>query len=90
MQWTGIPVCVGIGPTKTLAKLANHIAKRHPRSKGVFNYSDLTDAQQAKLLGQIAVGEVWGVGRKLTKRLAAHGITTAQELRAAHPPYSTS
>lgn len=86
MQWTGIPVCVGLGPTKTLAKLANHIAKKHPRSRGVFNYNDLTDAQQAKLLGQIAVDEVWGVGRKLTKRLAAHGINTVQDLRTAHTP----
>ena len=42
-RWTGIPVCVGIGPTKTLAKLANHVAKKHPRSKGVFNYNALTD-----------------------------------------------
>ena len=38
IQWTGIPVCVGIGPTKTLAKLANFVAKKHPRSRGVFNY----------------------------------------------------
>ncbi|MEY4758138.1 MAG: polymerase, partial [Pseudomonadota bacterium] len=60
MAWTGIPVCVGIGPTKTLAKLANHIAKKHPRSKGVFNYNDLNVAQQHKLLSQIDVGEVWG------------------------------
>jgi DNA polymerase V len=86
MQWTGIPVCVGIGPTKTLAKLANHVAKKHPRSKGVFNYNDLTQTQQCKLLNQIAVDEVWGVGRKLTKRLTAHNICTAQDLRTAHTP----
>lgn len=58
-QWTGIPVCVGVGPTKTLAKLANHVAKKHPRSKGVFNYNDLSEAQQSKLLSQISVDEVW-------------------------------
>ena len=74
-QWTGIPVCVGVGPTKTLAKLANHVAKKHPRSKGVFNYNDLSEAQQAKLLSQITVDEVWGVGRKLTKRLEAANTT---------------
>jgi DNA polymerase V len=85
-QWTGIPVCVGVGPTKTLAKLANHVAKKHPRSKGVFNYNDLSDVQQNKLLSQIAVDEVWGVGRKLTKRLAVHGIQTVQDLRRAHTP----
>jgi len=86
LRWTGIPVCVGIGPTKTLAKLANHVAKKHPRSKGVFNYNDLTDAQQTKLLSQIMVDEVWGVGRKITKRLAQYGIQTVQELRVAHTP----
>ena len=83
-QWTGIPVCVGIGPTKTLAKLANFIAKRHPRSKGVFNYNDLTEVQQVNLLSQIEVGEVWGIGRRISARLADHGIHTVQDLRLAH------
>ena len=86
LRWTGIPVCVGIGPTKTLAKLANFVAKKHPRSKGVFNYNDLSEAQQAKLLSQITVDEVWGVGRKISKRLALHGIETVQQLRTAHTP----
>lgn len=85
-MWTGIPVCVGIGPTKTLAKLANHVAKKHPRSKGVFNYNELTDEQKAKLLKQISVEEVWGVGRKLTKKLADHGVQTVHDLRHAHVP----
>lgn len=84
IAWTDIPVCVGIGPTKTLAKLANHIAKKHPRSKGIFNYNDLTQSQQDKLLGQIEVGEVWGVGRRISERLAEHGIHTVQDLRSAH------
>ena len=83
-QWTGIPVCVGIGPTKTLAKLANHVAKRHPRSRGVFNYNDLSDAQKSHLLQRIPVDEVWGVGRQLTRRLSQHGITTVLDLRDAH------
>jgi len=85
-MWTGMPVCVGIGPTKTLSKLANHVAKKHPRSQGVFNYNALTDAQKTKLLTQLPVSEVWGVGRKLTQRLAAHGIATVQDLRVAHTP----
>lgn len=84
MAWTGIPVCVGIGPTKTLAKLANHIAKKHPRSKGVFNYNDLTRAQQDRLLHKIDVGEVWGVGRKIASRLVAHGVHSVQDFRTAH------
>jgi DNA polymerase V len=85
-MWTGIPVCVGIGPTKTLAKLANHVAKKHPRSKGVFNYNALTAEQKTRLLQHIPVEEVWGVGRKLTKRLEPHGIRTVQDLKNAHVP----
>jgi DNA polymerase V len=86
MAWTGIPVCVGVGPTKTLAKLANHIAKKHPRSKGVFNYNDLSEDQQRRVLGKLEVGEVWGVGRRITARLAEFNIHTVQDLRAAHTP----
>jgi DNA polymerase V len=85
-MWTGIPVCVGIGPTKTLAKLANHVAKKHPRSKGVFNYNALSEGQKSLLLQRIPVEEVWGVGRKLTKRLECHRIRTVQDLKQAHVP----
>ena len=85
-KWSGIPVCVGIGPTKTLAKLANHVAKKHPRSRGVFNYNALTEDQKARLLQRIPVEEVWGVGRKLTQKLAMHGVRTAYDLRHAHVP----
>ena len=85
-KWTGIPVCVGIGPTKTLAKLANHVAKKHPRSQGVFNYNALTVDQKARLLQHIPVEEVWGVGRKLTKRLASHSIQNVLDLKQAHVP----
>jgi DNA polymerase V len=86
VQWTGIPVCVGIGPTKTLAKLANHVAKKHPRSRGVFNYNALTADQKTHLLERIEVEEVWGVGRKLTQKLARYGVHTVQDLRVAHVP----
>ncbi len=85
-RWTAIPVCVGVGPTKTLAKLANHVAKKHPRSRGVFNYNALTGEQKLRLLQQIPVEEVWGVGRKLTKKLDQHGIHTVLDLREAHIP----
>ncbi len=85
-MWTGIPVCVGIGPTKTLAKLANHVAKKHPRSRGVFNYNALTDDQKTRLLLHISAEEVWGVGRKLTEKLARHGVHNVDDLRRAHVP----
>jgi len=85
-MWTGMPVCVGIGPTKTLAKLANHVAKKHPRSQGVFNYNALSAEQKTRLLEHIPVEEVWGVGHKLTQKLARHGVHTVQDLRVAHVP----
>lgn len=86
IKWTGIPVCVGVGSTKTLAKLANLIAKKHPRSKGVFNYNNLTETQQKKLLHQIPVSEVWGVGSRLSVRLKHRGIKTVEDLKTAHIP----
>lgn len=82
-KWVGLPVCVGIAPTKTLAKLANHGAKTYPGTKGVV---DLTDPQrQEKLMKLVPVGEVWGVGSRISKRLNALGITTAYELSRYNP-----
>jgi DNA polymerase V len=74
-QWTGIPVSVGVATTKTLAKIANHQAKRQG---GVCVLND-----PAPVLAQLPVSEVWGIGRRLTQRLAAQGITTALHLREA-------
>ncbi len=82
-QCTGIRVCVGIAPTKTLAKLANHAAKQYPATQGVV---DLTDPErQRRLLALVPVNEVWGVGRRLSQRLKAGGIHTALDLAAADP-----
>ena len=80
---TGIPVCVGIGPTKTLAKLANFVAKKHPKSKGVFLYDALSEKQQEKLLACVPVEEIWGIGRRLNDSLTSLGIATAAQLRRA-------
>jgi DNA polymerase V len=81
-RWTGIPVCVGIGPTKTLAKLANHIAKTRPAFSGVC---DLREADAQAHLGEISVGEVWGVGGAYVERLAEIGVRTVAELAALDP-----
>ena len=84
-KWTGITVCVGIAPTKTLAKLANHAAKTWPKTGGVV---DLTSSErQRKLLSLLPVGEVWGIGGKQTKRLEQLGITTALQLADADPKF---
>ncbi|MBP6818365.1 MAG: Y-family DNA polymerase [Ferrovibrio sp.] len=82
-RWTGIPTCVGIGPSKTLAKLANHVAKKRPEAAGCCDLSD--EALRRHVMAGIAVSEVWGVGPRITARLQALGITTVAEL-AAQPP----
>ncbi len=82
-HWIGITVCVGIAPTKTLAKLANHAAKKYPATQGVV---DLTNPdRQRRLLALVPVDDVWGVGRRLSKRLNALGIATALDLANASP-----
>lgn len=85
-QWVGLPVCVGIAPTKTLAKLANHCAKKGlAGDEGVCDFGQMNKAERDDLYGRIAVGEVWGVGRRLTERLAGLGITTVRDLSNADP-----
>ncbi|ADE39711.1 Y-family DNA polymerase [Candidatus Puniceispirillum marinum] len=74
-QWTGIPVSVGIGQTKTLAKLANRIAKRNKLARGVYCID--TAAQLEGALQNTAITDIWGIGRRLGKRLNAQGIQTA-------------
>ena len=78
LKWTGIPVSVGIASTKTLAKLANHIAKKSPNENGVFYLAD--HDIQLKALAYTPVDEVWGVGAKTSKRLKDVGIHNALEL----------
>lgn len=83
-RYTGIPVCVGVAATHTLAKLANRIAKKHPGYPGVCILHAESD-EARHLLQQIDVGDVWGVGRRLTERLQVIGIKTAWDLREADP-----
>jgi len=82
-NWTGIGVGVGIAPSKTLAKLANHAAKTYPATGGVVDLSD--PVRQQRLLNITPVQEVWGVGRRLGKRLQAVGIKTALQLSQCDP-----
>lgn len=84
-QWLGLPVCVGIGPTKTLAKLANHMAKKMPQFNGVCDLHAIPRAERVKMMAEIDVGEVWGVGRRVATRLNEMGIYSVLELRNAKP-----
>jgi DNA polymerase V len=74
-QRTGIPVSIGIGPTKTLAKAANKLAKKLPG--GVLDLSH--EAGREQHLAKLEVGDVWGIGHRHAKRLAARGVSTALE-----------
>ena len=74
----GIPVGVGIAPTKTLSKLANWAAKKWPATGGVVDLRD--PARQRRLLALAEVGQVWGVGRQISAHLAEMGVTTAAQL----------
>lgn len=83
-DWLGLAVCVGIGPSKTLAKLANHAAKKNlAGADGVCDFTTMPPAALDALFSHIEVGEVWGVGRKIEVRLEAMGIRTVQQLRDA-------
>lgn len=84
-QWTGLPVCVGCGPTKTLAKLANHMAKKNPEFNGVCDLHALARLERRQWMSQIEVREVWGVGRRINKRLEAMNIHTVLDLRNTSP-----
>lgn len=85
LTWTGLPVCVGIGSTKTLSKLANHCAKKRPVFNSVCNFNTMSPTDLDHLLGQVEVGEIWGVGRKLAPKLQALGLITVLDLKRANP-----
>lgn len=79
LKETGIPTSIGIGPTKTLAKIANHLAKKTLKIP-VVNVCDQRD-----YLNLISVGDVWGVGRRWHKKLVQRGIYTAADLANSNP-----
>ena len=75
-KWTGIPISVGIAPTKALAKVANRIAKKFPQeTKSVYIID--SEAKRIKALKWLKIEDVWGIGRQHSKRLQAIGVKTA-------------
>jgi DNA polymerase V len=87
-QNVGIPVCVGIADTKTLAKLSNHCAKKgYAGRNGVCDFGMLTTAQRSDLFAKIPVDDVWGVGRRTTAALQGMGINTVEDLRRTNTAY---
>ena len=78
---TGIPTSIGVGPTKTLAKVANRFAKKRAATRGVFDLASASDADD--LLAETPVADVWGIGRRWAAKLCAAGLPTARHLRDA-------
>lgn len=93
LQWVGIPCGVGIAPTKTLAKLANYVAKTAERKPGsyppelaqVCNLAQLSRSERDAVLESTDVGEVWGVGRKISLQLKEAGIQSVLDLARLDP-----
>ncbi len=83
LQWTGIPVSIGIGSTKTLAKIANHYVKHKPATCGVAVIPDNPE----EILKSVEVGDVWGIGRQWSKRLRIYGVKTAHDLLLLDPVF---
>lgn len=84
-KWLGLPVCVGIGRSKTEAKIANHIAKKNPGFNSVCDLVNMDPCNKEYYFAQIDVSEVWGVGRKHSKKLQSMGINTVLDLACAEP-----
>lgn len=74
-QYTGIPVSIGIAPTKTLAKIASKLCKQYPKLKGCCFMHRPQDIE--KVLRKFPIEDVWGVGRRYAKMLKANGVDTA-------------
>lgn len=79
-KWTGIPVSIGVAPSKTLAKLANNVAKKHPRANGCWKMIGQEDMRMKSM----SVDEVWGVGRRVSKQLNDVGIQTVYDLKQSN------
>ena len=84
-QWTGLPICVGFGHTKTLAKLANHIAKKQVTYNGVCDLTTISEEEVNAILEKLPVSKVWGIGSKIEQKLNKLGVENVLRLKRADP-----
>ena len=84
-QWTGLPICVGIANTKTLAKLANHCAKKQPLMNGVCDFTSMSQNELESMMEKLPVSKVWGIGSKLEAKLNQVGVHNVLRLKRADP-----
>lgn len=81
----GLPVCVGIAPTKTLAKFVNRVAKQNPALQGVCSWDTLPAGHAEAIMSRVPVTGIWGIAGRLGKKLNSMGIFTIADLKAADP-----
>lgn len=84
-QWTGLPICVGIANTKTLAKLANHCAKKQSYFNGVCDFTSMSQSEVDSMMQLLPVSKVWGIGNKLEAKLNKLGVNDVLRLKRADP-----
>lgn len=84
-RYLRMPVCVGIGPTKVLAKLANRCAKKDPYWKGSFITNSITDDEINYIMNSLAVDQLWGIGKSLSLKLQTEGFCSILDLKKANP-----
>lgn len=83
LRQTGIPTSVSIAPTKTLSKIAHELAKKHPEHRDVISLAQMAESELDRLLAEVDIEEVWGIGARYAQRLRLHGIHTARDLKYA-------
>lgn len=84
LQWTGLPICVGIANTKTLAKLANHCAKKQPHFNGVCDFTSMSQSDIDAMMQKLPVSKVWGIGNRLEAKLNKLGVHDVLRLKRAN------
>jgi DNA polymerase V len=85
----GIPVSIGIAPSKTLAKLGTELAKKHESHSGVFSFVGLDQTRWDEALHQTPIKDIWGIGRQLAPKMKAEGFSTALHIARMRPQYAT-
>lgn len=84
-QWIGLPICVGFGHSKTLAKLANHIAKKQSQFNGVCDLTTMSESDLNTILEKLPLSKVWGVGSRIEAKLNSLGVDNVLRLKRADP-----
>lgn len=86
-RWLSLPVCIGIGFSKTEAKLANHIAKKYSHYQGICNLVEMDPSIKESIFSDLPVGDIWGVGKQQNKKLHSLGIRTVLDLALTNPNF---